>query len=459
MPLSLDEHRARQQNLRWAGTSITRCLRKWTIGDYLPGQVTYNLGEYPAPFSICPTDYDEQLLSECADHGVGLIQFHEEFSDPKRLLDADKFTCHDPEGLRQMVGRIHALGMKVMLYASSGYFGRTDPDFQPDWGYDGASLREFYYDYANCSPASPGWRAYVLPRMERLMDEYGVDGLYNDLGYLEIWKQKHVPAAHLSPDAETPQHDAALEDLLGIISNLVHRRGGVVKIHYEATKLPKCASKIYDYLWVGESVKNLDSLRVCTKDYPPYVVPCPDLSRAEKWNEDDMYLHALPYMHFPLRVDGRPLTGQRARVPGIDYGDDFWSEHFGRIYDWHQAHPDGPHVYGWWDTCYGRPQARQRWFHYLDLYRPMVTENTRCYLEITQSSLFVDALPETIVASLFVNEKSFLVLANYGKEPATVHTSSVWRDRESGVSGSEWILPARALKLFERTGTRTPNQM
>ncbi len=117
-------------------------------------------------------------------------------------------------------------------------------------------------------------------------------------------------------------------------------------------------------------------------------MPCPDLSRAHFQNEDELYLHTIPYMQFPLRVDGRPVTGERGMVPGIDYGNDLWTEHFKRIHEHYLAHPEGPHVYGWWDSPGGRPQARERWEHYLSLYRPMIADDTWCWIEIQESGLF-----------------------------------------------------------------------
>ncbi len=50
--LTLDQHRARMENLRRADRDIHACTRELRIKDYLPGQVTYNLGDYPAPMSI-----------------------------------------------------------------------------------------------------------------------------------------------------------------------------------------------------------------------------------------------------------------------------------------------------------------------------------------------------------------------------------------------------------------------
>ncbi|MCK5155677.1 MAG: hypothetical protein KAQ69_04525, partial [Spirochaetales bacterium] len=179
-------------------------------------------------------------------------------------------------------------------------------------------------------------------------------------------------------------------------------------------------------------------------------IPCPDLSRAQSWNEDELYLHTIPYMQFPLCVDGRPVTGERGFVPGVDYGEDFWTMHFRRIHDYYIKHPDGPYIYGWWDTNYGRPEARKRWFYYLELYQPMVSGSTWCWIEIQKSRLFKKDLPESITASLFVNEKSYLVLANYGATPVTVTTSWRWRDRESGITGEEWNIPPRKLTFLER---------
>ncbi len=51
-PLSImvaaeDEHRRRLQNIGECNRGIRKCLRNHLIVDYLPGQVAYNLGEYP----------------------------------------------------------------------------------------------------------------------------------------------------------------------------------------------------------------------------------------------------------------------------------------------------------------------------------------------------------------------------------------------------------------------------
>ncbi|MDD5679447.1 MAG: hypothetical protein PHW60_15875 [Kiritimatiellae bacterium] len=445
-------HRRRLRNLAEAGQAVCTCFREQAIHGYLAGQVTYNLGEYPAPFSIGPTQYDEHLLRQFAEHGVHLIQIHEEWCDSQRRLGADKLSSHDPEGLGRFVELAHSLGLKVILYASTGFFEATDPDFDPEWAHPKAHLVELFYDYAECSPAHPGWRAYVLPRLERVITEYGVDGLYNDMGYFPLHKLDLDPTVHISPAPETPECDAAAEDLLGLVMDLVHRHGGILKIHVD-TQRSVVRNGLYDYLWVGEGVRDLDGLCRNTRGLKPYVVPCPDMSRAVIQDENDLYLYSVPYLQFPLRVDGRPCTGQRAAVNGMNYrrGEKcFWTRHMRMVWRNFQEHPDMPPMYGWWDSFPGRPEGRSRWLHHFDLYRPMVKNGSRAWLEIRDSSLFFSKIPDEVTVSLFVNDAMYLVLANYGKSPVDIVSRWQWRNRETGQTGDTLTLMPGTLRYYER---------
>ena len=70
-----------------------------------------------------------------------------------------------------------------------------------------------------CSPASPGWRAYLLPHVGRVLDEYGVDGLYNDWGYVpNMWKGTNGPLAkdEIPAFEETTEYDGAVADLCSL---------------------------------------------------------------------------------------------------------------------------------------------------------------------------------------------------------------------------------------------------
>lgn len=446
--MTSEQHRSRLQNFADMN-AVLGDVPSHFVSDYLPGQIVYNLSEYPVPTPLQPTAYDEELLGRFAEAGVGLIQIHEDYNDSQRLLGADKFSSYDPQGLQAFVDLVHSLGMKIIPYISSGYFDIKDPDFQESW-YDSARGRliEVYFDYARCSAASPEWRAYLLAHVESLLDRHGFDGLYNDMGYDRSRDPEPVPGGQIKPSAAP---HAAVEDLLQLLYGMVKQRGGPMKIHGFPLEIAGRA-QVYDYLWMGEGVSSLEKLRQDSRDLPPYVVPCPDMSRAQVVDEHDLYLYTIPYMQFPLRVDGRPVTGERARADGVAYQPEetcFWTRHMRAIGKHYEEHPDGPHTYGWWDSCPGRADARQTWLEYFALYRPMVTPGSRVWKDVPSNPIFQAPLPEAVVASFFVNDEVYLVLANYGQKAVMIESQWQWEDRRGGrlEAGAPRLQPRQMLFL------------
>jgi hypothetical protein len=255
---------------------------------------------------------------------------------------------------------------------------------------------------------------------------------------------------------ETPQHDAALEDLIALVYSEVKRRGGIVKLHLGAAMAPKTRTKAYDYLWVGESVRNIDTLRAASCNLEPYVVPCLDMMAGKIADENELYLNAVPYMQFPLLLAGRPFTGERCTVPGVTYQPEQQDEVMRHCMDaWrhYQEHPEGPHPYGWWDPVPGRPDARKAHAHWLRQYLPMTAEGTRAYLEIADSDFFAQPLPPNVTASAFANRELYLTLANYNTGAATVATTDRYApvlDPASAPPRTEWQLGPRALLILKR---------
>jgi hypothetical protein len=432
-------------------------MRKHLITGYLPGQCTYNLGEYPAkkPWEI--DEWDAAELDRLKAEGISLIQLHEEWNDSQRLFGANKYSPLNPKGFRQFLEMAHQRGMKVMVYVSSGFFEKRDPEFRPEWARD-QDLVELFYHYARCSPASPSWRAYIRETFVRIMEEYGVDGIYNDLGYVPL-AQNPQPATkdEVLAFPETTKQDGALGDLLALLYDEVKRRGGIVKLHLGATARPLTDLKVYDYLWVGEEVESSDSLRL-TRNYSPYVVPCLDMSRAKIANEDELYLQSVPYMQFPLLLAGKPFTGERGQVEGIQYvpeAEDFWTHHCRKIWKYYQAHPEGPFSHGWWDSVPGRPEARRVHAKWLGQYAPMVEEGTWAWMEVEDSSFIRGRLPKEVVASVFANRQLYLVAANYGNKGIIIDTADTFvaTEKQEQRVGTKWQLGPRSLLILKRCGS------
>ena len=119
--LTLEEQRRRIENVKYANENVKACTRRERIENYLPGQVTYHLGDYPAKFSCRPTEYDYNLIKKFAESGVELIQTHMDASDYLRLYGTHKFDVVDPEGMKEFIKTCHDFGIKVINYISSGF--------------------------------------------------------------------------------------------------------------------------------------------------------------------------------------------------------------------------------------------------------------------------------------------------------------------------------------------------
>jgi hypothetical protein len=453
-----EDHRRRLENVAICRRGIASCLRKHLVTSYLPGQCCYNLGEYPCRKPWDPGDYDERELDRLHGDGIQLIQVFDEWNDSLRLFGGDKYTALNPAGFRRFIDMVHRRGMKMITYTSTGFLQRTDPDFRQEWSRDGDNCVVGYWNMARCSPASPGWRAYLLPRMVRIMDDYPVDGIYIDGGYVTNARNPQAVRAKDAVPAfeETPEHDGAFADLLALVYAEVKRRGGILKLHVDGADQPRTAGmKVYDYLWVGEGVGNADRLREAVKNHPPYVVPCIDLTFAKVEDKDEPYLHALPYMQFPVLQAGRPFTGERGMIPGVKYASDrdFWVERCRTAWKHYQAHPDGPHTYGGWDAVPARPDTRPTHARWLKQYLPLVAEGTCAWLEIGSSSLFAQPFPKDVVASAFANRDLYLVLANYGRSPTEVGTADAYvpADASSAAAAKRWPLSPRSLRILRRS--------
>jgi hypothetical protein len=256
---------------------------------------------------------------------------------------------------------------------------------------------------------------------------------------------------------ETAQYDGAETDLLALLYAEVKRRGGIVKLHADYANRPQTGGlKVYDYLWVGENVGNADGLREAVKNHPPYVVPCIDFSFAKVENDDEAFLDAIPYMQFPLLLGGRPFTGERAMIPGVSYSgvkEDVWMRRCQEAWKHYQANPKAFYTYGGWDAVPGRPETRPTHARWLKQYRNMVEEGTWAWLEIGDSSLFSRPLAKGIVASAFANREMYLVLANYGRTPAEVETTSKYVPPSAATAApaTRWQLAPRSLLILRRT--------
>lgn len=440
--LTLDQHRKRIANINSAEASNKKYFRRHRIRDYIPGQAIYHLGDYPNPFSISPTEYDRELIKSFSKNGVGLIQIHEDWNDSIRRLGADKLTSHDPDGLRKFVDLCHEFGIKIIPYISTGYFQATDPDFKDEFTRIDHSLRGDYFAYKKCWAGSAEWREYILPRTFAALDEYGFDGIYNDWGYdgLTIFRRKLI-AEGKNLDGVTSYdmpYDPEIEDLLSTVYSEVKRRGGIYKLHADVNNKPPCKDKVYDYLWIGENVRDDAELGI-GKEYEQYIVPCRHGAHSTE-SPESYYARTIPFMQFPLLKKGRrfiPKEIDEALIVNPNYSD---YKHKARVMEYMKEHPNGPYVHSLWSDVPEDENEYSVWSKYLALYQPMVEENSVAYIEISESEDVLSPILSRIAVSMFVNEETYLVVSNFSGADYTLDLRGIWQNRENGDKGSSFTV-------------------
>ncbi len=431
-----EDHRRRLENIKFCRESTRGCMRQHLITSYLPGQATYTLGEYPALTPWNPDEKDEQELDRLKEHGIELLQVFDDWNDSLRLFGGDKYEAVNPEGYKRFLDMAHRRGMKVLTYTSTCYLEPSHPEFKESWRRDGQSLVGFYWNMSRNSPGSPGWRAFLFPRLHRILDEYGMDGLYMDGGYITnrnyVNRKRPTSPDEVEAFRETPDYDGSFTDLVALVYSEIKRRGGIFKLHLDLDIQPQSGDlKIYDYLWVGEGVTDIEGQRDNTKNFPPYVVPTVDFREKIKnperpdiiENLDEPFLNAIPYMQFPILYAGRKYTGERGQVPGVKYTDGGTMVHCQKAWEAWQKDSVNFHCYSPWDNVPGSPETRRTHERWLKKYLPMVEEGTWAWIDIDDSSLFVTPKPKDVVATLFANREAWLVLANYGRTVENIVTN------------------------------------
>jgi hypothetical protein len=116
-----------------------------------------------------------------------------------------------------------------------------------------------------------------------------------------------------------------------------------------------------------------------------------------------------------------------------------------------QEHPEGPFVYGPWDSFPIWPDVKERHARWLKQYLPLVEDGTWAYLDVRSSSLFANPLPANVVASVFASRELHLMLANYNTTDVAVRTAEPYvLASESGPGISEWTIPARSIRILRK---------
>ncbi len=218
------------------------------------------------------------LLDQLAKHGVRTICFHEHWTD---IQNYPKTTHGDK--LRKLVAACHERGIQLLLY--HGYEMST---IAPEW--------DQYHEECLVAPRAGGykrkpeqtayivcyrshWQDFLADGIDKLMDEYGIDGVYLD-GTSEPWgcANRRHGCGYVRPDGSiAPTYPMfATREMMRRIYTIVkkHHANGQVNVHQSTCMVIPTLAFATSY-WDGEQLQS-----VARPASPQDVLPL-DAFRAE----------------------------------------------------------------------------------------------------------------------------------------------------------------------------------
>ena len=453
--------RKRLENLKYARESLRSWHRREVLTDYIPGHVWYNWAEYPAERCPTPTEEDEARFAFYKEKGMGLVKIHEEWNDALEIFGLDKFTPNNEKAFRAIIDLAHRYGMKFLPYMSSGYFDRRSRSYDPKWEvrYRGKTLalEEAYFDYGLSSPRSPGWRAFLMNHIERLFDRYGIDGLYDDVGYdpLAFLDPPAPGQGHVDAFEESAQVHGAFEDLIQQIYSVVKRYRGIFTLHAWEFCNPAISAaprfKCWDYLYVGEGIRDMNQMRRTVRNLPPFVFYIPDWRVVPVEDQAKVYALSMPYLQFPVLYHGRPITGKMYKGKKLTYKAGSTAVAWPHLIAEHyKKRPDDPPVLSPWDSIPGNARTLENYFRYFEIYRRMTKPGSHVYVDVRDQSLLAGPAWPDMVLSAYVNDEFHLVAANFMQESNALLLRDKWTDTETGATSREWKLDPFGMKILRR---------
>ena len=122
-----------------------------------------------------------------------------------------------------------------------------------------------------------------------------------------------------------------------------------------------------------------------------------------------------------------------------------------KIREYYLAHPNGPYVYSEWSDIPDDERLREKWFEYLKLYKPMVSEDSQCFIDIAPDN-DITATPfiSDVHMSVFVNDECYLCISNLGGADSKIAFKESWLNRVTGEIVTETEIPAGGMVFLKK---------
>ncbi len=289
-------------------------------------------------------DTDEIVIDRIKRLGVNTLYIHEKWND---IQNSPFLTEDSANRLKLIVSEAHKRGMKVIPYF--GYeISSLSPRYSEDYLYSDMKWHWYRYPWQRAPQVcyNSGWQDIFVEQLEKIMDEFGFDGLYLDsITTCRACKNEKHGCGYR--DREGNLHETypvfAVRKLMKRLCEMVERRGGTICTH-SSGNFAMATMAFSHCFWDGETVQCQflnGTLQRAPEGYYrsmytgrniglPINMLC--YSNPPKWTFRQAMSNALPYGIIPKPVDvGEPLEDMSRLwnvLDGFSVADARWMPYF-----------------------------------------------------------------------------------------------------------------------------------
>lgn len=394
---SVAEAQASLQELKRARTLFKQCERMERKGHTIPGQLWV---QYVAKYRHADTFLP--ILDDAKAAGVGLVKVHSYWADIDGTSPFRPRNQADEDDYRKFIKYCHDRDLKFIAYVSPAWV-KLNKDYNPAWEFsDKSTAPAKPIQWGQICTGSPVWRNYFFSNVQKMFDNYPIDGIYVDIGVNNAEEARCTKADHIHAFTHDVPGRASSKDMMNRLYALCRENS---KLLYLFAETHADMEDYCDIQYVGESTPSMAAHIDRHRNLKGNIFFLPMFHGFTYYSPREVYAYTMVLGHFPVASYSAQKT---------------WNMEF-------------------------------TWFkHFLGIWSAMSKDGTHIYRDVKKSSL-IKAAPANTMLTAFVNTDTYLVVANFGNRPVEYSFTQELMDMESGQSSAVFMIPEHDAKILRLT--------
>jgi len=371
-----------------------QCERHTRRGHTEPGHLWIQyVSNYKNADSFIP------LLDEAKKSGVGVVKVHSYWADINKTSPFRPANQAAEADYRKLIKLCHDRGLKFIAYVSPAWV-KLNKDYNTAWEFsDKSTAPDKPVKWGQVCTGSPEWRNYFFSNVQKMFNDYPIDGIYVDIGVNNAEEARCTKKDHIHAFTHDVPGRASSKDMINRLYSLCRKNN---KLMYLFAESHDNFEDICDMQYVGESTPSMAAHVDRHRKLKGNIFFLPMYHGFTYYSPREVYAYTMVLGHFPLASYSEQKT---------------WNMEF-------------------------------TWFkHFLGIWSAMSKDGTHIYRDVKKSPLIKNA-PAGTMLTAFVNTDTYLVVANFGNTPVEYVFTQTLEDMENGKKSTSFTISERDFRIF-----------